>query len=404
MSMPILNDYDQFQGLHWETGSLRNFLAYRGISAPHTDQPFSEAMLLGISGGIAMGYFTFAYQGYDPQVQIITRNTFDPLKKIYKRLDIIRNVRQASNPGKGVINLVEVLQEGLPAIVIADMYSLPYNALPYDEGMWAMLPILVYGYDDSRDVVWIADRAKVPLTVTPDELANARARVKKTKFQIITFESPNPTRLQSAVQEGILECIQLFTEPPPKGSRNNFGFLAYKKWAELLVKPKTRGSWVIEFSAGGKMFAALTSAFNNISIFGKDGGADRDIYAQFLDEASILLETPELRNVAQLFRGSAKAWDNLGVKLLPDEVPLLKETRQFMQEKHQLFLNKGNASLPEIHHINDRLDEIKSQVNEEFPLSSSQEEELRENLRDEVLAIHDLEFKAIEALQVAIAE
>lgn len=401
--MPILNDYDQFQGLHWETGSLRNFIAYRGITAPHTDQPYSEAMLLGISGGIAMGYFTFAYQGYDPQVQILTRNTFNPLKKIYERLEIKQNVRRTSNPDKGVTNLEEVLKEGLPAIVNADMYSMPYNALPYDEGMWAMLPILVYGYDESGDVVWIADRAKVPLTVTPNELANARARVKKTKFQIITFEPPNPTRLQSAVNEGILECIQLFTEPPPKGSRNNFGFLAYKNWAELLVTTKTRGSWEKEYSSGGKMYAALTFAFDNISIFGKVGGADRDIYAQFLDEASVLLDTMELRDVAQLFLTSAKAWDNLGVKLLPDELPLLKETRRLMQEKHHLFINEGNAALPEIRHINVRLNEIKSQLNEEYPLNSSQEVELRENLRDEVLAIHDIEFNAIQALQDAIA-
>ena len=37
--MPILKDYDQFQGLHWETGSLRNYLAYKGVAAPHTKHP-----------------------------------------------------------------------------------------------------------------------------------------------------------------------------------------------------------------------------------------------------------------------------------------------------------------------------------------------------------------------------
>lgn len=90
--MPILSDYNQFHGLHWETGSLRNFYDYIGIKAPHTDQPYSEAMFMGISGGIVMGYFTFAYQGYDPQVQILTRNTFDPLQSIYERLEIQTNV------------------------------------------------------------------------------------------------------------------------------------------------------------------------------------------------------------------------------------------------------------------------------------------------------------------------
>jgi hypothetical protein len=151
------------------------------------------------------------------------------------------------------------------------------------------------------------------------------------------------------------------------------------------------------------MFAALTSAFHNISIFGKDGGAERDTYAQFLDEVSVLLEIPALKEVAQLFRDSAKAWDILGENLLPDEVPSLEETRQHMQKKHHMFLEKGNAALPEIHQMNDRLGQIKIQVQNDFPLSSSEAADLRENLREIVLSIHDIEFEAIRALQEAVA-
>ena len=84
--MPKLNNYHHFDGLHWETGSVRNFYAYRGVKAPHTGQPYSEALLLGISGGIVMGYFSFAYEGYDPHARILTRNTFDPLDTLLHRL------------------------------------------------------------------------------------------------------------------------------------------------------------------------------------------------------------------------------------------------------------------------------------------------------------------------------
>lgn len=65
--MPTLNDYRQFNGLHWETGSVCNHLGYQGFKAPHTNQPYTEALLLGISGGAVIGYFSFAYEGYDPQ-------------------------------------------------------------------------------------------------------------------------------------------------------------------------------------------------------------------------------------------------------------------------------------------------------------------------------------------------
>ena len=400
--MPKLSDYDQFQGLHWETGSLRNFLAYQGITAPHTDQPYSEAMLLGISGGIVMGYFTFAYQGYDPMVRILTRNTFEPLKTIYKRLDIQSNVRQTANPDKGFKNLLDILEAGTPAIVFADMFSLPYNALVPDVGMWAMFPILVYGYDQNQGIVWIADRSRMPLSVTIEELAVARGRTKKNKFRLQTHEPPNPNKLQSAVEAGIWDCIQLFTEAPPKGSKNNFGFLAYQKWVSLWTKPNQRSSWEKEFPPGLKIYAALTSAFYDITIFGKDGGAERRLFSQFLEEASLLLDKPELNGIADKFQKSAEAWDDLATGLLPENVPLFKETRELMLTKHHLFLEKGNSALDEIHQISDRLTEIKDQVSEDFPLNSSQTSDLRETIANKIMAVHDIEFDAIQVLLAVV--
>jgi hypothetical protein len=196
--MTILQNYKQFYGLHWETGTVRNFWDYRGVRAPHTGQAISEALLLGISGGIVMGYFSFAYEGYDPMARILTRNTFDPWVTMLSRLGVEQEIRHTSKPDKAIHNLTDTLAAGTPAIVWADMYSLPYNTLPYDEGMWAMFPILVYGYDEADNMVWLADRARVPLTVTTADLHTARARVKKDKFRIITLSPPNWDRLATA--------------------------------------------------------------------------------------------------------------------------------------------------------------------------------------------------------------
>jgi hypothetical protein len=397
--MPKLNDYDQFEGLHWETGSLRNYYAYQGVTAPHTGEPYSEAMLLGISGGIAMGYFTFAYEGYDPWVRLLTRNTFDPLDTIFKRLGIKTNVRQTAKPEIGVKNLLEVLETGSPAIVFADMFSLPYNAAPQDEGMWAMFPILVYGYEQEEGVAWIADRSRSPLTVTVEELAVARGRTKKNKYRLLTYEPPDESKLISAVEAGIRHCIELFTQPPPKGSKNNFGLLAYQKWVKMLGKTNQQGSWNKVFPPGIKMYAGLTSAFNDIDIFGKDGGAERGVYAQFLDEASVLLSKPALEEVADKFRTSAETWNELANSLLPDEVPLFKETRLLMLSKHQLFLEKGNSALDDIHQIDDRLAEIKTQLSEDFPLTDSQTGEQKEAIAAYIMAVHDIEFEAIQELK-----
>ncbi|MBN1449981.1 MAG: hypothetical protein JW963_03125 [Anaerolineales bacterium] len=55
--MNIKSSFGKFNGRHWETGSVHNALALQGVVAPHTGQPFSEALLLGVSGGITFGYF-----------------------------------------------------------------------------------------------------------------------------------------------------------------------------------------------------------------------------------------------------------------------------------------------------------------------------------------------------------
>jgi len=373
------------------------------VKAPHTGAPFSEAFLLGVSGGIVMGYFPFAYEGYDPEVHILTRNTFDPLDTMLSRLGVVQHIQQTASAEKGLRNLQEALSEGTPAIVWADLFSLPYNVLLRDDEMWGMFPLLVYGYDEAADTVWIADRAQVPLTISTAELAAARARVKKTKFRLVTLDPPQPEKLKTAVQAGLWDTIKLFTEKPPKGSRHNFGFAAYRHWAEMLVKPTGRGSWAAEYAPGRALYAVLTSAFTDIALFGKADWADRDLYADFLLEAAALLGKPALADIAPQFRASALAWAELGRALLPDDAPLLGETRELLQRRHDVFRTQGSAALAEIEAINGRLTAIKQTVAQEFPLSSAETAVLRQNIRAHVLTIHDIEKEAITTLQAILS-
>lgn len=403
--MPVLQDYNQFSGLHWETGSLHNTFAYRGYTAPHNNAPYSEALLMGISGGAVVGYFSFAYEGYDPHVALLTRNTFNPLDTILERLGVEQTILHTAKPDKGLANLLDTLADGTPAIVWADMFSLPYNALAYDDAMWQMFPIVVYGYEAEAETVWIADRATVPLTVTPDELAAARGRVKKTKHRLLTLDMPNPDKLAAAIRAGIWDCIKLYTEGPPKGSKNNFGLAALQRWADLLVKPKQRLSWAKEFPRGRKLWAGLTSAFSNIALFGKNGidlDAERGLYADFLTEAALILNKPALDAVARQFRHSGQAWRELALALLPDEVSLLQETRHLMLDSHRLFREKGGAALAEIRQKNDRLDAIKIETESDFPLSDAEVDTMLAGLREHVMRIHDLEQAAVTELRVAI--
>lgn len=402
--MPAIANYKQFEGTHWETGSVRNFFAQRGFTAPHTGKAYSEAFLMGVSGGATMGYFTFLYKGYDPQCNILTRNTFDPMEKMLSRLGVVQTIKHTSKPERAVKILVDTLESGQPAIVWADMWGLPYNLLPHDEGMWGALPLIVYGYEPQEDKVFIADRARVPLTVSTGELAAARGRIKKNKHRLLTLDAPVPEKLASAVRLGICDAVQLFTEKPPKGSKNNFGLNAYQFWAKMLRQPKQRLSWEKQFPAGLPMYAGLTSAYNFAFLFGKgtEQDAERGLYADFLDEAALLLRLPTLHESAELFRAAAAIWQQLPTSLLPDEVQPFGESRELMLRKHTLFLEQGSAAKEEIETINARLGAIHAAMTSDFPLTQEEVGAFRERLAEGVLAIHDAEATAVQSLQDAI--
>lgn len=394
--MTVLTDYNAFDGRHWETGSVHNYYRFRGVNAPHTGKPPSEALLLGVSGGIVFGYFSFVYEGYDPILALLTRNTFDPLETMLSRLGVLQTVQQTASAEKGRKNLQDALDAGTPAIVWADMWSLPYNGLAYDEGMWGMMPLVVYGLDD---VAHIADRSNVGLRVSAENFQAARSRVKKDKHRLMLLEAPDWHKLPAAVTAGLWDTIKLFTEKPPKGGRNSFGFNAYKHWVKLLTKSAGKQSWDKVFSSGTTLYAGLTNAFERTTTFGQARcGADRHTFADFLDESSMILQREALREVGEIFRESADAWCQLNKIVLPDDIPLLGETRRLLHERQNLFIEAGGASLERRLEITMRLKEIRG----EFDLESAEITHLKNQIADQVMQIHDIEHRAITSLTAAL--
>lgn len=396
----------QFTGRHWETGSIHNALAVQGVKSPHTGKPYSEALLLGISGGIAFGYFTFEYKGYLPHVAMLTRNTFSPFTTILERLGVSQDLQQTNKAEIAEKNLIHVLESGLSPLVWVDQYSLSYNDLSPKDAMWNMIPVLAVEKDGGS--VTIADRSSQPLHLSMDDLTKARGRVKEDRFKLMTLDTPQTNKLPAAVHKGICQTIQLFTEEPPRGTRNNFGFAAYEKFAELLVNTRNKQSWERFFPAGVRMYHALAGspsqpgAYHWANTWCSADGADRGLYADFLDEAAEILKKPGLRDAAEIFRKSYKLWLKFADALLPDNVRMLGESKKLIRKKHDLFIDQGGTALPEIKKINVRLRELLKESETNFPLSQVQAAELRAKLRELVLKISAVEQQAVDMLQSAI--
>ncbi len=400
--MPTLANFTQFEGRYWDTAAIRNALDYQGVKAPHTGAPYSEAMLLGISGGVTFGYFTFHYKGYDPQVNLLTRNTFDPTERIFERLKLPRDLRRSASAKKGRQNLIDALEEGYAPVASPDMWLLPYNALPYDEGMWGGMPLVIYGYEPEKGEAYISDRSRVSLTVGADDLDKARGRIKKERHALLLLGAPAEGRLADAIRQGLEDCVKLMTEKPPKGSAKNFGLRALAHWAEMLAK-KSRGSWAKEYPGGRPLLAALTTAYTFLGpAFGKTVQAERDVYADFLAEAAPVLESSALNDAAASYRAAGEAWQRLRNSLLPAETPLLGGARAAIDRKTALFIESGAEHLDEIIAQRDRLESLKVEAESDFPLSAGEISDLRADIRDKVLRAREAEEAAIIALKAAL--
>ncbi len=399
--MVQLKDYRQFEGIGWSTGYVRNALDYQGVIAPHTGQPFTEALVMGINGGICAGYFSFEYEGHDPHLHFLTRFPFNEEPgPIFERLATPMETQQTTNTQKALANVINALAAGKPAIVWVDVITLLHGA-PQDD-MWMMNPVVVYGCDVEQGTVSISDRARVPIQVSLAVFEAARGRIAKTKNRMMTLGAPDMNKLPAAVEGGIRATIAIMHGDSPfggKAAQSSWGLNALQKWARLLDDKKDKTSWLHRFAPGSRLYSGLTSSYKYLEVYYTGGQGARPLFADFLDEAALILNRPALGESAALYRECARHWKNLTEALLPDEVAPLRETRELLQREYQLYLDYGNAK-PEGAYaaVQQRLTELRAAMETGFPLSDQQAAALRAELKAKVLALHDAEKVAVESL------
>jgi hypothetical protein len=396
--------HEQFPGRSFETGTICNALLCGKVNAPHTGRPYSEALLLGVSGGIAFAYMVFQYKGWPSHLSLLTRNTFNPFQTVIDRLGIIQETKETVDHKRALANLIEALENGSSAVVWADVFSLPYTHLPSDQKIWAMMPVLVHAYDGQS--FYIADRSRVSLKLSVQELMAARARVKKDRFRLATFSPPDPKKLPEAVAAGIRQSIGLFEGiGAPRGHSENFGFSGFQKWAGMLESTRNKQSWERVFPTGSGLFQALAGrpaqpgVFIWVMTWGAAPDAERGLFADFIEEAAEILNKPKLRPIADQFRGAAALWRQLAEAALPDRIPVLRETRRLLLRQRELFIEKGQAADVMRREVRAELEKTAKVAADALDPSSEVVQRLKDELRKYVLQIHDTERAAVYALK-----
>jgi hypothetical protein len=392
-----------FPGNVAATTALRVLLAHAGLRAPHTGEPFSEALLFGLAGGVGVGVFSFFYEKEGIATFFLAgrhlwHDHLAYLRRACERLGVSAEVRESGGAKAGERQLRDALAPG-PCVAWLDGTLLPHRAAPGQCGGGSYDVVTVYRLDDEGTAL-VGDRTDEPVRVPLAALAEARARNKKDRNRLLSLAgAPGTPDLASAVRDGLRACaVGLTGEGAPKSARSAFSLDALGRWAERLHGSKDKERWDRVFPPGGRLWQALVSVYDYVEHYGTGGGLCRPLFAEFLAEAADALGRPALRPLAERYADLGRAWGELADAALPDDVPELREAKELHARKAELRAEGGPGAADEVRAVWDRLGELARQARERFPLSDADSEALRLRLQQRVAALAEGERAAHAAL------
>jgi Butirosin biosynthesis protein H, N-terminal/Domain of unknown function (DUF4872) len=400
-------EYQLLGGVHPDSHAIAGVLANRGLLAPHTGQPLSEAMVLGVGGGLGAGYILWEFKAHDLRSLVLGfRNSWQYpdrwAKKTCQRLGVPAAVHETGSAAKADAQLREAVGQGVPAIAWADQQLLGYRHLPaWLEGRGGP-PVTVYGIDEAAGVALVDDRNRAPLTVQLDALAAARARVVSYKRRLLVLDAPaaelDTDGLRRAVRDGLAEQVEHLSQ-----RSDSFSLPAFRKWARLLTDTRNAKAWPRVFADRVSLFDACLSVYENLEPrAGSDGGNLRGLYAEFLDEAAGLLGTPALGKAAAAYREAAGRWREVAEVAVPADREPFAEARQ-LTDRLQAQVEAGDAARREAAGTAASLWALRDRWRPEFPGDDADVDDLLRSLAAAVTAAGDAEEAALAALAGTLA-
>ncbi len=381
------------------TTAMRVLLAAAGVKNPHTGEPFTEAMLFGIVGGVGIGVAAFHYAKENFSSFFIAGRHlwFDDLAYLHTALGrngIKPTIRESGGAKAAEKQLREALESG-PCIAWVDMAHLPHRALP---AMWSgggYHVITVYKIED--DHALIGDLTDEPVSISLADLAVARARIVKQKHRLLSIPpSEGCSDLPRLVKGGFAACHKGLTMKGGKGPYAMSTLDALRKWADRLHGSKDKDSWERIFPPGINLWRGLTSIHLFIENYGTGGGLCRPMMSDFLIEAGESLKDARITKLGDQYAELGRGWSALADAALPDSVPLLKEAKDLHNRYAELFTAGGG--IDEKKHVWSRLDELAQEAKTRFPLSDKECADLRARLQERVRALLTVEEDALAAM------
>jgi hypothetical protein len=285
---------------------VARLLRHAGHVAPHTGEPFTEAMVCGLAGGIGFLYAVFEYRGLPPMVTLVAQHHPDPwAPAALRRAGVAFTEAHSGSPAPALAALRRDLDAGRAVLCTVSRGDLPWH--PDDPFAADPFPVLVTGDGDG---VLVDDGTGAPHAVPVDVLATAWSAHRKGRHHRLTVAPERTGGLD--VRDALATTVGHLTGPVLGNAFDvNFGLSGLERFAAQLADDRTRSGWRRRFAGTGGLDAALARVHDCLERELTSPGATRPLYAAFLDEAAGVHDGARLRRAADAYRRAGARWSRL---------------------------------------------------------------------------------------------
>lgn len=285
---------------------VARLLEHAGHVAPHTGQPFTEALVCGLAGGIGFMYAVFEYKGLPPMVTIVAQHHPDPwAPAALRRAGIAFTEAHSGSPKPALAALRRDLDAGRAVLCTVSRGDLPWY--PDDPFAADPYPVLVTAATEGDVVV----DDGIPHTVPVEVLVRAWSAHRKGRHHRIAVEPGRTGRLD--LRDALSTTVAHLTGPVLGNAFDvNFGLSGMERFADQLADDRTKVGWRRRFADDPDgLGAALVRVHDCLERQLTAPGATRPLYAAFLEEAATIERDDRLRLAATVYRTAGKRWSRL---------------------------------------------------------------------------------------------
>ena len=334
--MPTFENDPHNPGCHPRFTCLANALTCAGVVTPHNKDPFSEAMLLGISGGLGCLYILWEFKSHGTAT-LATGFTYrcnyfkEGVSQAVERAGGKVSFRETGGAKTAARHLDEALDAGMIPISLLDPYYLPHRGVPSHLESCGGLEVAILRREGAGYL--IQDRGL--FQVSAQAMATARARIGSYKNRLVLVEPGPAFPIEEAIRAGIADCVRYLSQPS-----TSFSIPAIAKWAKMVTDSKNQKGWRKVFAEGRGLYNTLVSTYTAIEQRGR--GARRNLYADFLAEAGGLVGG--LGDAEAAYRKAAAAW----TAVAETAIAPFDRARALLDQRWQLLAQSDVAGLAEV--------------------------------------------------------